>query len=441
MIRKRLTGCFLAAAVALAAAPAWLPGSPGPAFAAEEEERKTRRVPTMTEATYKKLAEAQEFIDLKPPNVDGAIEVLDDMMKRSRRYNGNEIGQIYNMYAFCYYLKEDVPRAIKAYEMVLAQGEDIPEGLEVSTLDNLSKFHFIEENFEESLKYMQLWLAKASNPGPDAYIFMGQVYYQLQDFNNSIAHIEKGIDVARERGLIIRENWWGLLRYLYFEQENWDKVLDILEILVRDFPKRDYWLQLAGIYGQEGFEKKQIYAYEAAHVAGFISRDRDIVNYAGLMAQDQVPYRAAKTLQKAIDDEIVDETERNLQSLGQYWQLAQETDLAIPTYEKAGEQSEEGEILSRLASLYLEKDRFEECVDAASRALDKGGLTKSYNTQVVQGQCEFNRDRLTSARRIFVSARATARRERDRSVENICQRWIRYIDNESKRRRELAAAQ
>ncbi|MYE11676.1 MAG: hypothetical protein F4X99_08430 [Gammaproteobacteria bacterium] len=442
MTCKRFTGCLVAAAVALAAAPAWLPGSPGPAFAAEEEEeRKTRRVPTMTEATYKKLAEAQELIDLKPPDVDGAIEVLDDMMKRSRRYNGNEIGQIYNMYAFCYYLKEDVPRAIKAYEMVLAQGEDIPEGLEVSTLDNLSKFHFIEENFEESLKYMQLWLAKASNPGPDAYIFMGQVYYQLQDFANSIAQIERGIAVARERGLIIRENWWGLLRYLYFEQENWDKVLEILEVLVRDFPKRDYWLQLAGIYGQEGYEKKQVYAYEAAHVAGFINRDRDIVNYAGLMAQDQVPYRAAKALQKAIDDEVVEGTERNLQSLGQYWQLAQETDLAIPTYEKAGERAEEGEILSRLASLYLEKDRFEECVDAASRALDKGGLTKSYNTQVVQGQCEFNRDRLTSARRIFVSARSNARRDRDRSVESICQRWIRYIDNESRRRRELAAAQ
>ncbi len=441
MTCKRLTGCLLAAAVALAAAPGWLPGSPGPAFAAEEEERKTRRVPTMTEATYKKLAEAQEFIDLKPPNVAAAIEVLDDMMKRSRRYNGNEIGQIYNMYAFCYYLQEDIPRAIKAYEMVLAQGEDIPEGLEVSTLDNLSKFHFIEENYAESLKYMQLWLAKATNPGPDAYIFMGQVYYQLQDFNNAIAQIERGISVARERGLIIRENWWQLLRYLHFELENWDEVINILEILVRDFPKRDYWLQLAGIYGQEGFEKKQIYTYEAAHVAGFINRGRDLVNYAGLMAQDQVPIRAAKALQQAIDDEIVEETERNLQSLGQYWQLAQETDRAIPIYEKAGDKAEEGEILSRLASLYLEKDRFEECVDAAERALEKGGLSKSYNTQVVQGQCEFNRDRLTSARRIFVAARGDARRERDRSVESICQRWIRYIDNESRRRRELAAAQ
>ena len=434
-----LTGFVLAVAVAFVAAPAWLPGAPGVAFAAEEEERKTRRVPTMTEATYKKLAEAQEFIDAKDTNA--ALEVLDDMMKRSRRYNGNEIGQIYNMYAFVYYLKEDIPNAIKSYETVLAQGEDIPEGLEVSTLDNLSKFHFMEENFEESLRYTKLWMEKATNPGPDAYIFMGQIYYQLQDFPNSIERIERGIEVARERGLIIRENWYGLLRYLYFEQENWDKVIDILEILVRDFPKRDYWLQLAGIYGQEGFEKKQAYTYEAAHVAGFITRSRDIINYAGLMMQEQVPYRAAKALQKGVDDEVVEETARNLQSLGQAYQLSAEVDLAIPVYEKAGTKSDDGEILARLAALYLEKDRFEACVDAAERALDKGGLTKSYNTQIVQGQCEFNRDRLTAARRIFVAARGSARDDRNRSVENICQRWIRYIDSESRRRREIAAAQ
>ncbi len=446
MYCRRVSSFLLAALVALVAiaavgvAPAWMPGQPDVAYAAEgdKSEQKTRRIPTMTEATYKKLAEAQEFIDAK--DNASAVEVLNEMLKRSRRYNGNEIGQIYNMFAFVYYLQDDMPAAIRAYEMVLAQGDEIPEGLEISTLDNISKFHFMEENYNESLRYMKLWLAKASNPGPDAHIFVGQIYYQLKDFANAISQIEQGIAVAQQRGLVVRENWWGLLRYLYFELENWDRVIDILEILVRDFPKRDYWLQLAGVYGQEGFEKKQVYTYEAAHVAGFIVRERDIVNYAGLMMQDQVPYRAAKALQKGMADEIIEESARNLQALGQAWQLSQEVDLAIPVYENAGTKSDDGEILARLASLYLEKDRFQQCADAATRALDKGGLNKPYNTQIVLGQCEFNRDRLTTARRVFVAARGSARKDRNRSVENICQRWIRYIDNESQRRRQLEAA-
>ena len=52
------------------------------AMAAEDEEKpqKTRRVPSMSEATFKKLSEAQEFIDAK--DLQGALAVLDGMMDR-----------------------------------------------------------------------------------------------------------------------------------------------------------------------------------------------------------------------------------------------------------------------------------------------------------------------------------------------------------------------
>jgi len=438
-MRRNTFFAGLAAAVALFAAGPEAPlGLAGDAFAQEERKAKTRRVPTMTEATYKKLAEVQEFMDAK--DYDGAIKVLDDMMERSRRYNGNEIGQIYNMYAFAYYSKDDLPRAIQAYERVLAQGEDITEGLELSTLDNLSKFHFMEENFKESLRYTELWMEKTGDPAPNAYIFLGQVHYQLADFPSAIDAIERGVALAQQRGLEVKENWWSLLRYLYFEREDWDNVLRILEILVRDFPKRDYWLQLAGVYGQQGFEKKLMYCYEAAHAAGFINRERDLINYVGLMMQEQVPYRAAVRMQASVSDELVESTSRNLQQLGQAYQLSQETDKAIPVYERAGAESEDGEILGRLAALYLENDQFEKCSDAAERALTKGGLHNELSTKIVRGQCDFNRDRLTSARRVFVDVRSEARREKNRSVEQMAARWITYIDSETRRRRQLEEA-
>ena len=70
------------------------------AWGAEEEERprNMRRVPSMSEATFNKLAEAQEFVDAE--DLDGAMRVLNGMLDRSRRYNGNEIGNIHNMLGF-----------------------------------------------------------------------------------------------------------------------------------------------------------------------------------------------------------------------------------------------------------------------------------------------------------------------------------------------------
>ena len=435
---KRWFGSLSAAlAVAIAASHAPLHVG-GPAFAQEEKPQKTRRVPTMTEATYKKLAEVQEAMDAK--NYVGALALLDEMMERSRRYNGNEIGQIYNMYAFAHFSNDDIPKAIKAYETVLAQGEDIPEGLELSTLDNLSKFYFMEENFKESLRYTQLWMNKTGDPGPGAYIFLGQIYYQLNDFPASIVQIERGIAIAQERALDVRENWWMLLRYLYFETEDWNNVLRILKILVQDYPKREYWLQLAGVYGQLGEEKKQMYAYEAADVAGFINRERDLITYHGLMMQEQVPWRAAKQLQRAVDAEAVAPTSRHLQALGQALQLSQEVDKAIPVYEQAGAKSDDGEILARLAALYLEKDEFEKCSSSAERALEKGGLHNALTAKLVRGQCEFYRHRLDAARRIFVSLRTDARQAKNRGMERNASRWISYIGSEARRRRELEQA-
>ena len=404
----------------------------------EQDNRKMRRVPSMSEATFKKLAEAQEFIDAK--DLDGAARVLNGMLDRSRRYNGNEIGQIHNMLGFLYFSKEDYGRAISHYEIVVNQGEDIPEGLETTTLYTLAQLNFVDERYSEALRYMRLWLSKANNPGPEPHIFMGQVYYQMEDYANAADQIEKGIAIAQNRGTAVKENWWALLSFLYSEQERWDKVLDVLEILVREFPKRAYWVSLAGIQGQQGMEKEQIYTMMAAYDAGFLTMQSDVVTLAGLLMQEEAPIRAAAVLQKGIDDGLVERTDRNLRSLGQAYQLAQEVDKAIPVFEDAGNLSDDGRIYENLAQLYMEDDNFDKCVSAASNALNKGGLRKVQSVYIVRGMCEYNRDGLGRAKESFVSCRNESRRVRDQGNQRICQQWITYIDREVARRRALARA-
>ena len=410
--------------------------------AAEEEEKqqKTRRVPTMSEQTFKKLAEAQEFIDAK--EYVAALAVLDRMLDRSRRLNGNEIGQVHNMRGFVFFSQEDYDRAIKEYQIVVAQGEEIPEGLEITTLYTLAQLSFVAERYQDALDYMETWLTKATNPGSDPHIFMGQVYYQMKNYPAAIDQIETGIRVAKERDLTVRENWWGLLNYLYFEQENWDKVLEILEILVQDFPKRDYWVRLAGVHGQEGNEKEQIAAMQGAYTAGFLDRERDLMNFAGLLMQEQVPYRAAIVLEKGFKDERIERSAKNLQGLGQAWQLAQETAKAIPAFEEAGKLSDDGRIYERLAQLYLDDDQFERCIATSTRALDKGGLRSKQQAFIVKGMCQYNenqtsRNGLSRARKSFVSCRNEARQEEDTSNQRVCGQWITYIDRESDRLRQL----
>jgi len=438
---QRALGLLLAGLLTVLAPLSVDLGLPGfTAYAAEEEEppRKTRRVPSMSEATFKKLSEAQELIDAK--DMQGALSVLNGMLDRSKRLNGNEIGQVHNMLGFVYFSMENYEKSIDEYKQVVAQGEDIPEGLETTTLYTLAQLSFVTDNFDDALKYMNIWLEKANNPGPEPHIFMGQVYYQMKQYPKSIDQIELGISIAQERNTPVKENWWALLNYLYFEQENWPKVLEILEILVTEFPKRDYWVRMAGILGQEGDEKGQVHAMQGAYNLGFLDRETDLTSLAGLLMQEQAPYRAAMVMEKGINDGVIEKTSKNLQSYGQALQLSQEIQKAIPVLLDAAKLSDDGKIYDRLSQLYLEDDQFSNCVDAAENAINKGGLRRIQQTYVVKGMCQFNMDRLSSARSSFVACRNEARRTDDDTNERVCQQWITYIDREADRRKQLEAA-
>ena len=411
-----------------------------PTHAAEGDEpppQKTRRVPSISEAVFKKLSEAQEKIDAKDFN--GARGALQPLLTK-KGINRNEIGQVHNMLGYVEYSRENYTKAIDHYKQVVAQGKDIPEGLEVTTLYTLAQLSFVTERYQDALRYMEQWIAKANNPGPEPHIFMGQVYYQMKQYPKAITQIETGIRVARERATPIKEQWWSLLTFLYYEQENWPKVLEILEILVRDFPKRDYWLRLAGVYGQENQEKKQLHTMDAAYVAGYVDRERDLTNYAALLMQAEVPYRAAKVLEKGINDKTIERTSTNLRSLGQAWQLAQEVDKAIPVFEDSAKLADDGKIYERLANLYLEDDAFGKCVTAANNALRKGGLRKSQVVHMIRGMCLYNQDKLSTARKSFENCRNQSQSREDTTNVKVCQQWITYVDRESNRRAELARA-
>jgi tetratricopeptide (TPR) repeat protein len=413
-------------------------GVPGVAAEAQEQRRETRRIPAMSEATFRRLSEAQELMDARDYN--GAKRVLNDMLSRRDRLNGNEVGQVYNMLGFVYFSEEDYGGAIRAYREVLAQGEHIPEGLESQTLYTLAQLSFVNEEYQAALDYMERWIRTADNPGPDPHIFMGQVYYQMQRYPQAITQIERGIDVSRQRGTEVKEQWWALLNFLYFELENWPKVLEILEIMVREFPKREYWMRLAGIHGQEGNDRQSLWTYEAADVGGFLEQQGDYTNYAGLLMQAEVPFRAARVLERGFERGVIEKTDSTLQSLGQAWQLAQEVQKAIPVFLDAARLSDEGRIYERLAQLYLDNDQFDRCVDAADNALRKGGLRQPQSMHIVKGMCLYNQDNLTGARDAFVTCRNEARRLNDESNRRICQQWITYMEREADRRAQLAAS-
>ena len=204
-----------------------------PAYAEEgkpEKKQKTRRVPSLSESVYKKLGEGQEAIDAKDYNL--AQEIIQGALDRSRRYNENEIANLHNMLGYIYYLKDDYDGAIREYKIVVNQGEKIPEGLEVTTLYTLAQLSYVQENYDDALYYMEVWITKATNPSSAPRFFLATVYYQMKDYDKAVEQMELGVQIAQERNTTITEQNWSLLTFLYFEKEDWTNVIRIMKILV-----------------------------------------------------------------------------------------------------------------------------------------------------------------------------------------------------------------
>lgn len=406
-----------------------------------DKKKKERQIPSMTQQTYDRIAEVEELI--KEKNYEEALEILNRMLNRgTRRYNGNELAQIHRMFAYLYFEMDNVLKTIEHNERVLDHREDIREGQEITTIYTLSQLYFSIENFEKSLEYLNEWLLLEEDPSPQAYNYLATVQYTLKDLESAAESQETAIRLATEKGYLpIKESWWSLLKYLHHELENYPRVLEILTILVREYPSRKSWVELAGTYHQLGEADKAMYSYECAHALGYFDRELDFQQLSAFLMNKEVYIRAAWIGQEAFDIGIAEETYKNHNALGQSYEAAWETELAIAQYEEAADLAEDGKIDQRLASLYSDRDKFDLCISHADAAMEKGGLTRTYSVMLTKGMCQFWDLSLDSATKTLQEARRAARNARDASAEKSASDWIRFVEGEKKRLEEIAKAE
>ncbi len=405
--------------------------SGGLAMAADKAPaEKTRKTPALRNEVYEQLAEAQELSE--GGNVDEAIKVLDKLRNSQgrRALNSYELANMYNFYAFAYYQREQYGKTIDAYIKVLQQ-PDIPVAMETATYYSLAQLYFVTENYEQAISYLKDWFSMAENPQPDAYVLLAQAYYQTRQYDPALRNIEKAMALAQQNGKQPRENWFLLQRVLYYDKGDMKKVASVLEELLRRWPKKEYWTQASGIYGELKNEGRQLAALETAYVAGMLSREQELLNMAYLYLGADTPYRAAKVLESAIEKKQIAATARNYELLGSALRSSQELERAIPAMAKAAELSDSGELWARLANIYLDSDNFAGAADAARTALGKGQLRRPDSTRIVLGMALFNLNKLPEAREQFERA------AKDQRSEKVASDWIKYLDNEVQRRESL----
>ncbi|MCZ6665773.1 MAG: tetratricopeptide repeat protein [Gammaproteobacteria bacterium] len=385
--------------------------------------QKTKKTVAMSQPVYEGLQKAQELIEANQ-YADGLARLK--KLRETSDLSVYETAQIWNLTGYAYYLQENYPRAVKSYENVIAQG-DLPEAMVQSTLKTLSQLYFTIENYEKALATVDRLIVVVSAPSPDVYMLKGQAHFQLQQYRQALAPIKTAIDKYRGQGRKPRENWLLLLRVCYYELSDFQNMIAILKQLIVLYPKQTYVLTLAGVYSELGDTKKQLALTEALYDAGLIKGTHHLVNLANLYLVHNVPYKAAKILQREVDGGRVESTERNLRLLSQAWYQAREDEKAIPPLARAAGMSDKGELFVRLAQSYINLDRWPEAADAVRKGLSKGGVKRSDIANIMLGMALFNQRHLALARAAFKLAST------DKRSTKAARQWLAYVNSELER--------
>ncbi|MDX2418336.1 MAG: tetratricopeptide repeat protein [Xanthomonadales bacterium] len=327
-----------------------------------KKERKTKETVAMSQQVYESLVEIQEFVEAD--DFQPALKKINELQTGKKKMSPYETAQIWNLQAYTYYLMEDYPKSIAAYEKVLQQPE-LPEALQQSTLKTLAQLHFTVEDYDKALETINRLMAAIAEPSADIYMLKGQAYFQMGQYDNALEPIKTAIDMNRSQGKVPKENWLLLLRVIYWEMKDFPNMLIVIQELIQEYPKDTYVLTLAGVYSELGDTKKQLALTEALYEKGYISGKQHAINLGNLYLLHGMPYKAAILLEKEMAAGNVEENTRNLRLLSQSWYSARNDRKAIPPLVKAAASGEDSELYMRLAQSYLNLEMWNEAAAAA----------------------------------------------------------------------------
>lgn len=393
------------------------------ALAQSEDSRKT---PTMRQRVYDKLSKASELAD--KGDVAGAVDALASVEK-FKDLSPYEKAQLYTAYGFIHFSMDDYEKSIASYSTVLEQ-EGLPEAMRASTMYTLAQIHFQVERYSESIEFLTQWIDEAASPGPEPYILLGQAYFELERYGEAIGPIDTAVRIAKERSRRVKESWYMLLRASCYVLKDYPRVIEVLEILAAEHPRKEYWVQLSAMYGEAGNERKQLAVYELAYLQGYLDEGGEIVLLSQLLLQGNVPHRAGVVLEKGLSDGLLEGTAEEYYLLSQAWTLAREDRRAIDALTRAAEMSTDGEFDARLAYAYANISEWERVSAAARTALTRGVEDES-QIQVLLGMALFEQGSFDEAKEAFQVAISSP------DTRKTASQWVDYIRSEQTRLSEL----
>jgi len=403
----------------------------GSVFGAEEKERKYDDVKTQQrQAVGQKCGKVLEGVQelTEAENWAQAQRTLEGALGSCT--TSYEKSQVYNFLGYVYYSLDRYKDAVNTYKKMINEPE-VDERQAINTRYTVAQLYLVLEDYPAAARELEAWMRVSPIVGSDAKVLLGQAYYQMGRKSDALKLVEEAINEQEAKGNLPKEGWWSLQRVIYYERNDYKRVVDILKKLIVHYPSFSYWRQLGGMYSELNQSVNQLVATELTYLAGNLDQEKQLVSLAYMYIGAEAPFMGARIIEKGMKEGKIARTGENLEVLGLAWQQGADSKKALPILEEAAKASGKGSLYARLSGVYLDLDQNEKSVAAARNAIKRGGVKRIDMTYMNLGNALINLHCYNDAIAAFRNAAKD-----DRSAKYASQ-WIDYAEKEGDRRSKL----
>ena len=323
---------------------------------------------------------------------------------------------------------DDYVGAAQDLQLALNRGF-IPAESRLQTLKNIAQLYLQADQRTQSLQGFERWIQAGGKPTRDEMFLLGQLYYQAGNKQQSLSWMERVFQID---GPGADRVVYDFLILLYDETGQRAKRAQLLEsLLQRDPSDKQLWQIITSDYYQGGDERKAFEMQKAMYFGGLLTEEGEIMQVVNFYNQFDVPFEAAKVLEKEMNAGRIPKNFKNLDQLANLYQVAREYERAIPVIQEMAKFEDTGRTYERLGRSYFEMGNWSKAEKALRTAQAKGGMKEPGFGWVLIGQTLYNRDDRAGAREAF--RKATELRDGRRGGQG----WLDFMQNEEDTQKAL----
>ena len=350
----------------------------------------------MTDRAQKQVLAAIEAMEGE--KLDEALKILDRIPKHGLGPFG--LGLTFQMRAGIAASRDDLEGAARFMTESVASGGFCGERLESARLQ-LGQILTALERWELAIEQLELVIASSPKPNGEAYYRIGLALYQADRVKEALVAAEKAVEIGGEEA---REPWRVLLLQIHWDREEFEKCIPILRRIVIENPSRDYWLRLGYALFELDRQGEALVAMQVADRAGFLEDENDQLRLVQMEFAEEIPLRAAKRLEQAIEKGLVKPDQKTLEFLSNTWLAARDRERSIEPLERAAAMSPDGRNWLRVAQIRAQLDDWKEVSRTVTNAIDKGSLEDPGLAYLLLGMAHFNLKEFAPASAAFTRA-------------------------------------